>query len=72
MLRGGAYTTKTPCILTGGDDGVAGQEGCQVGLDTDGTHPRAAAAVRDAEGLVQVEMADVRANVSRRGQAHLH
>ncbi len=39
--------------------------------DADGAHARAAAAVRDAEGLVQVEVADVGADVAGAGQADL-
>ena len=44
---------------TGGDDGVGGQEGGQVGFHTNGPHAWAATAVGDAEGLVQVQMAHV-------------
>ena len=40
-------------------------------LDTDGTHAGPATAVRDAECLVQVQVAHVRANVPRRRQADL-
>ena len=38
---------------------VARQERREVGADADRTHARPAAAVRDAEGLVQVQVADV-------------
>ena len=48
---------------------VAGQERHQVGDDADRADARAAAAVRDAEGLVQVEVADVAAELARRGDA---
>ena len=40
-------------------DGMAGQEGRQMRLDADRAHAGAAAAMRNAEGLVQVEVADV-------------
>ena len=46
---------------------VARQEGGQMGLHADGTHARAAAAMGDAEGLVQVHVADVGAQF---GGAH--
>ena len=48
-------------------DRVAGQEGREVRGDRDRPHARAAAAVRDAEGLVQVQVADVGADVARAG-----
>jgi hypothetical protein len=41
---------------------VAGQEGHELFGHADRADARAAAAVRDAEGLVQVEVADVRAD----------
>src|SRR5690606_8175927 len=49
----------------------AGQEGLEVRGHADGADAGAAAAVRDAEGLVQVEVADVGADVAGRGQADL-
>jgi hypothetical protein len=45
---------------------MARQEGREVRLDADRAHAGAAAAVRDAEGLVQVEVADVGAVVAGR------
>ncbi|CUH41249.1 hypothetical protein RUM4293_00117 [Ruegeria atlantica] len=48
---------------------VAGQVLGQMRLDADRTHAGAAAAMRDAEGLVQVQVADVTANVTRTRQA---
>ena len=48
---------------------MARQVGHQVGDDADRADARAAAAVRDAEGLVQVEVADVAAELARRGHA---
>src|SRR5574343_589612 len=42
-----------------------------MGLQADGAHARAAAAVGDAEGLVQVHVAHVRANGGGGGEAHL-
>ena len=47
--------------------GMAGQEGRQVRRHADRAHARAAAAVRNAEGLVQVQVADVGADVARAG-----
>jgi hypothetical protein len=58
-------------VGAGGHHGVGGQEGRQVGLHADGAHARAAAAVRDAEGLVQVEVAHVGADDAGGGEAHL-
>src|ERR1700750_2254836 len=40
-------------------------------LDADRSHTRAAAAMRDAECLVQVEMADIRAVIAGPGQPDL-
>mmetsp|Transcript_46287 Transcript_46287/g.117179 ORF Transcript_46287/g.117179 Transcript_46287/m.117179 type:complete len:831 (+) Transcript_46287:42-2534(+) len=58
-------------VAVRGRHGVRGQEGRQVRLHADGAHAGAAAAVRDAERLVQVEMAHVGADVARRRQPHL-
>ena len=44
---------------------IAGQEGRQMRLDPDRTHAGTAAAMRDGEGLVQVEVADVAADLAR-------
>lgn len=41
-------------------------------LDTNGSHAWATTAVGNAEGLVEVQVAHVRADVARRCQAHLH
>ena len=49
---------------------VAGQEGNQVLRHSDGPHAGAAAAVRNAKRLVQVEVADVGAERSGIGQTH--
>ena len=48
---------------------MAGQVGHQVGDDADRADTGAAAAVRDAEGFVQVQVADVAAKFAGRGQA---
>ena len=50
--------------------GLGAAEGAD--LDTDGAHSWAAASVGDAEGLVQVQVAHVRADVAGRCQADLH
>ena len=46
-------------------DGIARQERREVLGDRDRAHARTAAAVRDAEGLVQVQVADVGADPRR-------
>ena len=48
---------------------MARQEGREVGCHADGPHPRPAAAMGDAEGLVQVEMRHVRAELAGQAQA---
>src|SRR5690606_29042471 len=53
------------------DHAVVGQERSQVFLDTDGAHAGAAATVGNAEGLVQVHVRDVSADVAGTGQADL-
>jgi len=47
-------------------------KGGQVRLDPDGAHARTTTTMGDAEGLVQVQVADVRANVAWAGQTNLH
>ena len=39
------------------------QKGREMRRNADGTHPRSAAAVRNAESLVQIQMADVGADI---------
>ena len=51
--------------------GCRGQERRQMRGDADRAHPRAAAAVRDAERLVQVDVADVGAHVAGPAEADL-
>ena len=50
---------------------VTGQEVLQVRSNADRAHARSAAAVRDTEGLVQVEVAHVGADVARAREADL-
>ncbi|GJC97616.1 putative metal-dependent RNase [Colletotrichum higginsianum] len=50
---------------------AAGQVRAEVLLDADGSNTGTAAAVRDAEGLVEVEMADVGPDLARRADADL-
>ena len=52
-------------------NGSPGEERRQVRRHRDRPHARAAAAVRDAEGLVQVQVADVGADGARLGEAGL-
>ena len=42
----------------------------QMRLDADGSHARAAAAMRNAECLVQVQVADIAAQIAGAGKAH--
>src|SRR5947209_12008048 len=51
--------------------GMAWKERGEMRLDADRTHARAAAAMRDAEGLVQVEMADIGAVIAGPAKADL-
>mmetsp|Transcript_20222 Transcript_20222/g.43799 ORF Transcript_20222/g.43799 Transcript_20222/m.43799 type:complete len:389 (-) Transcript_20222:246-1412(-) len=53
------------------DDGMVGEERGEVGGDADGADAGTTATVGDAEGLVEVEMAHVCADVTRRGEANL-
>ena len=69
LPSGAAETAPTPPCRRRAAAGVAGQERHQVGDDADRADARPAAAVRDAEGLVQVEVADVAAELARRGDA---
>ena len=55
-----------PCV-----ERMPRKEWRQLPRDGDRAHARPAAAVRNAEGLVQVEMADVGADVPRAAQADL-
>ena len=50
---------------------MAGEEGLQVGLHADGADAGTAAAVGDAEGFVQVQVAHIRAKVGGATQPHL-
>mmetsp|Transcript_2883 Transcript_2883/g.7059 ORF Transcript_2883/g.7059 Transcript_2883/m.7059 type:complete len:500 (+) Transcript_2883:901-2400(+) len=50
---------------------MARQEGEELLVAANGPDTRPTAAVRDAEGLVQVEVAHVRAHLTRRRQTHL-
>jgi hypothetical protein len=68
LPSGAALTAPTLCSTPG--RAVRRQEGHQVGHHRHRPHARAAAAVRDAEGLVQVQVAHVAAEFARRGHAH--
>ena len=50
---------------------MRGQVRGQMRLDTDGSHAGPTAAVRNAESLVQIEMADIRAVVAGARQSDL-
>ena len=60
---------RLPCLPPVVHDRIARQEVDEMLRHADRPHARAAAAVRDAERLVQVEMADVGADVARTRQA---
>lgn len=55
----------------GGNDGVGGQEGEEMRRNADGAHAGAAAAVGDAECLVEIEVANIRSEVSRAAETDL-
>jgi hypothetical protein len=70
LPNGAALTPgRSPFACRGATTGthrVAGQERREVRRHADRAHARAAAAVRDAERLVQVQVADVGAEVAGR------
>ena len=61
------WRVSMPSICT---HAVAGTNGASA-ISPIGPHTRAAAAVRNAEGFMQVEVRDVRADKARRGNANL-
>jgi hypothetical protein len=69
--QGAAATAPWPGAGRDRLHAVVGHERRQMRLETDRPHARAAAAMRDAEGLVQVHVADVGADQCRRGQSDL-
>ena len=58
-------------VAAGGDDRMRGEELAEVLRHADRTYARAAAAVRHCEGLVQVQVADVRTDVAGVREAYL-
>jgi hypothetical protein len=68
LPSGAALTAPVFAALPAG--GMARQEGHEVFHHAHGAHAGAAAAVRDAEGLVQVQVAHVAAKLAGRGHAH--
>ena len=54
-----------------GAQGVVGQEGHEMRGDADRAHAGAAAAMGNAEGFVQIEVADIGADEARAGEADL-
>ena len=71
LPQGAAETGPIASLAAGRHHRMPGQERRQVRGDADRPHARAAAAVRDAEGLVEVEVADVGAVVARPAEPHL-
>ena len=63
--RGGRDGAQRLVAANAGNDGMSGQEGCQMFGDADRAHARTTAAVRDGEGLVQIQVAHVGADDSR-------
>ncbi len=59
LPQGAADTGKMPLSPPVADERMAGQIRRQVRGHADRTHARPAAAVRNREGLVQVDVADV-------------
>src|SRR5215204_7236013 len=53
------------------DDWMARQERDEMDRNPDGSHPGSAAAVRYTKCLVQVKVADIRANISRPAESYL-
>ena len=71
LPHGAADTAGTPDAPPAGASDVPRQERRQVRRDADRPHARPAAAVRNRERLVQVQVADVSADRRRAGEAHL-
>ncbi|MND92094.1 hypothetical protein D3C80_842380 [compost metagenome] len=69
--RGGRHGAVVTALFICLDHGVAGHEGGQVLLHADGAHARAATAMGNGEGLVQVEVRHVSADKARCSEAHL-
>ena len=69
--RSGRHGAVVTALLVGLDHGVTGHKRCQVFLHADGAHARTATAMRNGEGLVQVEVRDVRADKAWRRQPDL-
>ena len=70
--RGDRHTGTLCCFLgrvLAGHLRVGRQEGGEVRADADRTDTRSAAAVRDGEGLVQVQVTDIAAEIARAGEA---
>ena len=51
------------------DHGMAGQEGGKVFADPDRAHARTTAAVRDTEGLVEIDVGDIGTYLARTADA---
>lgn len=68
---GGSRDGSNGLVTSGGKDGMAGKVRSQVRLDTDGAHTGSSTSMGDAEGLVQVQVADISTNVTGRGQTDL-
>ena len=69
--HGAAETAPTASLPRASTTGFAGQELREVRRHADRAHARTAAAVRDAERLVQVQVTDVGADVAGAAQADL-
>ena len=71
LPHGAAATGAIACVAADAGQRVAWQKRRQVRRHADGPHAGAAAAVRNRERLVQVQVADVGADRGGAGQPHL-
>ena len=71
LPQGAAEMVPQACGCVQVHDRVAGQERREVRRHADRPHARTAAAVGDAEGLVEVQVADVGADVARAAEPDL-
>ena len=63
----GPIALSPPGLTTG----WPGKKSDEMFCDANRAHARSAAAMRNAEGFMQVQMANIRANISGTGQANL-
>ena len=71
LPQGADETAPTLLCPDRGDHGMSRQKRREMRRDADRSHARPAAAVRNAEGLVQVQVADVGADLGRTAEPDL-